>query len=55
MINSSMNAYRPMGNFIAYSTTKAALIAFLASDEAAFISGSEYGIDGASTAGTTGV
>lgn len=123
IINSSMNAYRPMGNFIAYSTTKAALIAlsksvavhcaqqgyrircntihpgvvetdmirgvierspdpraaraqfegmapmrrmaqvgevaglvaFLASDEAAFISGSEYGIDGASTAGTMGV
>ena len=33
----------------------AALVAFLASDEAAFISGSEYVIDGASTAGTTGV
>lgn len=123
IINSSMSAYRPMGNFVAYSTTKAALIAlgqsvamhcanqatqircntihpgvvetdmirtvierspdpkaaraqfenmaplkrmarveeiaalvaFLASDEAAFISGSEYGIDGASTAGTMGV
>ena len=27
IINSSMNAYRPMGNFIAYSTTKMALIA----------------------------
>ena len=123
IVNSSMSAYRPMGNFIAYSTTKAALIAlsqsvaihcanqglqvrcntihpgvvetdmirtvierspdpkaaraqfegmaplkrmarveeiaalvaFLASDEAAFISGSEYGIDGASTAGMMGV
>ena len=123
IINSSMNAYRPMGNFVAYSTTKGALIAlsksiaihcanqktqircnsihpgvvetemiktviarspdpaaaraqfegmaplgrmaqveevaklvaFLASDDAAFISGSEYGIDGASTAGMMGV
>ncbi len=123
IINSSMSAYRPMGNFIAYSTTKGALIAlsksvamhcanqktrircntihpgvvetemirgvinrapdpaaaraqfegmaplgrmaqveevaalvtFLASDDAAFISGSEYGIDGASTAGMMGV
>lgn len=123
IVNSSMNAYRPMGNFVAYSTTKgalialtkssalhcanaktqirvnsihpgvvetdmirtviersgdavaaraqfegmaplgrmaqveevAALVAFLASDEAAFISGSEYGIDGASTAGMMGV
>jgi NAD(P)-dependent dehydrogenase (short-subunit alcohol dehydrogenase family) len=118
-----MSAYRPMGNFVAYSTTKgalislsksvaihcanqgtqircnsihpgvvetdmiravidraqdpkaaraqfegmapmkrmarveeiAALVAFLASDEAAFISGSEYGIDGATTAGMMGV
>lgn len=33
----------------------AALVAFLASDEAGFISGSEYGIDGASTAGMVGV
>ena len=33
----------------------AALVAFLASDEAAFLSGSEYGIDGASTAGMMGV
>ena len=33
----------------------AALVAFLASDEAAFVSGSEYGIDGASTAGMMGV
>ena len=33
----------------------AALVAFLAGDEAAFISGSEYGIDGASTAGMMGV
>ena len=123
IINSSMNAYRPMGNFVAYSTTKGALIAlsksvaihcanqkmaircntihpgvvetemiqaviarapdpaaaraqfeamaplgrmaqvaevaklvaFLASEDAAFISGSEYGIDGASTAGMMGV
>ena len=123
IVNSSMSAYRPMGNFIGYSTTKgalialtksvaihcanektaircnsvhpgvvetdmirtvidrapdpaaaraqfegmaplgrmarveevAALVAFLASDEAAFISGSEYGIDGASTAGMMGV
>jgi len=123
IINSSMSAYRPMGNFIAYSTTKGALIAlsksvaihcanqgtkircnsihpgvvetdmirgvidrapdpksaraqfegmaplkrmaqveevaalvgFLASDEASFISGSEYGIDGATTAGMMGV
>ncbi|MEG8222689.1 SDR family NAD(P)-dependent oxidoreductase [Sphingomonas sp. HH69] len=33
----------------------AALVAFLGSDEAAFISGGEYAIDGASTAGMTGV
>ncbi|HLY58153.1 MAG TPA: SDR family oxidoreductase [Stellaceae bacterium] len=33
----------------------AALVAFLASDEAAFISGAEYSIDGASTAGLHGV
>jgi 3(or 17)beta-hydroxysteroid dehydrogenase len=123
IINSSMSAYRPMGNFVAYSTAKgalislsksvaihcanqgtqircnsihpgvvetdmiravidrspdpkaaraqfegmapmkrmarveeiAALVVFLASDEAAFISGSEYGIDGATTAGMMGV
>lgn len=123
IINSSMNAYRPMGNYVAYSTTKGAhialsksialhcanqktrircntvhpgvvetemirgvidrapdsaaaraqfesmaplgrmarvdevagLVTFLASDAAAFISGSEYGIDGASTAGMMGV
>ena len=123
IVNSSMNAYRPMGNFVAYSTAKgalialtksvamhcanqgtkircnsihpgvvetdmirgvidrapdpvaaraqfesmsplkrmarvdevAALVAFLGCDEAAFISGSEYSIDGASTAGTMGV
>ncbi len=123
IVNSSMSAYKPMGNFIAYSTTKgalialtksvaihcanqgtpircnsihpgvvetdmirsiidksedpaaaraayngmapmgrmgrveeiAALVAFLASDDAAFISGSEYSIDGASTAGMMGV
>jgi NAD(P)-dependent dehydrogenase (short-subunit alcohol dehydrogenase family) len=123
IVNSSMNAYRPMGNFVAYSTSKgalialsksvamhcanqgmkircnsihpgvvetdmirgvierspdpqaaraqfegmaplkrmarveeiAALVAFLASDEAAFISGAEYVIDGATTAGMMGV
>jgi NAD(P)-dependent dehydrogenase (short-subunit alcohol dehydrogenase family) len=123
IVNSSMSAYRPMGNFVAYSTAKgslialtksvamhcanqgtkircnsihpgvvetdmiravidrapdpraaraqfegmaplkrmarveevAALVAFLASDEASFISGSEYGIDGATTAGMMGV
>ncbi|WP_221796717.1 SDR family NAD(P)-dependent oxidoreductase [Aquisediminimonas sediminicola] len=33
----------------------AGLVAFLASDEAAFISGAEYVIDGATTAGTMGV
>lgn len=33
----------------------AALVAFLGGDEAAFISGSEYGIDGASTAGMGGI
>ena len=33
----------------------AALVAFLASDEAAFISGGEYLIDGASTAGMNGL
>ena len=33
----------------------AALVAFLACDEASFISGAEYLIDGASTAGTMGV
>ena len=123
IINSSMNAYRPMGNYVAYSTAKGAhialsksialhcanqqtrircntihpgvvetemirgvidrapdsaaaraqfeamaplgrmaqvdevagLVTFLASDAAGFISGSEYGIDGASTAGMMGV
>ncbi len=123
IVNSSMNAHRAMGNFVAYSVTKAAalalvksaavhcgnrgyrirvnailpgvvetsmisgviagapdptaaraafecmsplkrmakveeigaLVAFLSSDEAAFISGSEYVIDGASTAGMMGV
>lgn len=123
IVNSSMSAYKPMGNFVAYSTTKgalialtksvamhcanqgmkiransihpgvvetdmikniiakqadpaaaraayegmaplnrmaqveeiAALVAFLACDEACFISGSEYSIDGCSTAGMMGV
>ncbi len=123
IVNSSMNANRAMGNFVAYSVSKAAVVAltksaavhcgnqgyrirvnailpgvvetdmirgvidrapdpvaaraafegmapmkrmarveeitglvtFLASDEAAFISGSEYVIDGATTAGMMGV
>jgi 3(or 17)beta-hydroxysteroid dehydrogenase len=123
IVNSSMNANRAMGNFVAYSVTKAAVVAltksaavhcgnkgykirvnailpgvvetamignlidgapdpaaaraayegmsplkrmanvdeiaglvvYLASDEAAFISGSEYVIDGATTAGMMGV
>lgn len=123
IVNSSMNAHRAMGNFVAYSVTKAAvvaltksaavhcgnkgyrirvnailpgvvetalinnlietsgareatraayegmsplkrmanvdeiagLVAYLASDEAAFISGSEYVIDGATTAGMMGI
>ncbi len=123
IMNSSMNAHRAMGNFMAYSVTKAAvvalaksiavhcgnqgykircnailpgvvetdmiqgvinrapdpaaargqfegmaplkrmaqvdeiagLVAYLASDEAAFISGSDYVIDGATTAGMMGV
>jgi NAD(P)-dependent dehydrogenase (short-subunit alcohol dehydrogenase family) len=123
IVNSSMNAHRAMGNFVAYSVSKAAvvaliksaamhcgnrgyriranailpgvvetamisnlidsagdpaaaraayegmsplrrmatveeiagLVAWLASDEAAFVSGSEYVIDGATTAGMMGV
>lgn len=123
MVNSSMNAHRAMGNFVAYSVSKAAvvalvksaavhcgnqgyrirvnavlpgvvetaliqnlingsgdptatrtayegmsplkrmaqveeiaaLVAYLGSDEAAFISGSEFVIDGATTAGMMGV
>lgn len=123
VVNSSMNAHRAMGNFVAYSVTKAAvvalvksaavhcgnqgykirvnailpgvvetamiraqienapdpaaaraayesmsplgrmatldeiagLVAWLASDEARFVSGSEYVIDGATTAGMMGV
>ncbi len=123
IINSSMNAHRAMGNYVAYSVSKAAvvalakstaihcatagyaircnailpgivetpliqsvisrspdpaaargqfegmaplrrmaqveeiagLVAFLASDEAAFISGADYAIDGAATAGMMGV
>jgi NAD(P)-dependent dehydrogenase (short-subunit alcohol dehydrogenase family) len=48
------NAMAPLGR-MAQVAEVAALVAFLASDEAAFISGSEYGIDGASTAGMMGV
>jgi NAD(P)-dependent dehydrogenase (short-subunit alcohol dehydrogenase family) len=48
------NAMAPIGR-MAQVEEVAALVAFLASDEAGFISGSEYGIDGASTAGMTGV
>ena len=123
VINSSMNAHRPLGNYVAYSVSKAAilalaksaavhcgqkgyririnailpgvvetdlirnimdsqpdpaaaramyegmaplkrmakveevagLVAYLASEEAAFISGAEYVIDGATTAGMMGV
>lgn len=123
IVNSSMNATRPLGNYVAYSVTKAAavalaksaavycgqqgyqirvnailpgvvetdlirnimnsqpdpaaaramyegmaplkrlaqlnevagLVAYLASDEAGFISGGEYAIDGATTAGMMGV
>jgi len=123
IVNSSMNAHRAMGNFVAYSVSKAAvvalvksaavhcgnrgygirvnavlpgvvetalitnlidassdpkatraayegmapmkrmarveevagIVAWLASDEAAFVSGSEYVIDGATTAGMMGV
>lgn len=123
IVNSSMNAHRAMGNFVAYSVTKAAvvaltksaavhcgnrgyrirvnailpgvvetamitglingasdpaaargayegmsplrrmarveevaaLVAWLSSDEASFVSGSEYVIDGATTAGMMGV
>jgi 3(or 17)beta-hydroxysteroid dehydrogenase len=111
VVNSSMNAHRAMGNFVAYSVSKSAvvagykirvnailpgvvetamitnlidgtadpaatraayegmsplkrmarveeiagLVAWLASDEAAFVSGSEYVIDGATTAGMMGV
>jgi NAD(P)-dependent dehydrogenase (short-subunit alcohol dehydrogenase family) len=33
----------------------AGLVAYLSSDEAAFISGSEYAIDGATTAGMMGI
>ena len=48
------NAMAPLGR-MAQVAEVAALVAFLVSDEAAFISGSEYGIDGASTAGMMGV
>ena len=48
------NAMAPLGR-MAQVAEVAALVAFLVSDEAAFISGSEYGIDGASTAGMMGI
>ncbi len=44
----------PMGR-MAQVEEVAALVSFLSSDEAAFISGAEYVIDGASTAGMNGV
>ncbi|TNE37660.1 MAG: SDR family oxidoreductase [Sphingomonadales bacterium] len=47
----SMSPMRRMGTV----DEIAALVAFLGSDDAAFISGAEYAIDGASTAGMTGV
>ena len=47
----SMSPMRRMGRV----EEIAALVAFLGSDEAGFISGAEYAIDGASTAGMTGV
>lgn len=48
------NSMSPMGRMGSVEDI-AALVAFLASDEAGFISGAEYAIDGASTAGMTGV
>lgn len=48
------NGMAPMGR-MAQVAEVAALVAFLASDEALFISGSEYSIDGCSTAGMMGV
>lgn len=47
----SMSPMRRMGTV----DEIAALVAFLGSDEASFISGAEYAIDGATTAGMTGV
>jgi 3(or 17)beta-hydroxysteroid dehydrogenase len=54
IVNSSMNAHRPMGR-MAQVEEVAALVSYLASDEAAIISGSEHGIDRASTVGMMGV
>lgn len=48
------NAMAPMGRMAQVSEISG-LVAFLASDEAAFISGSEYVIDGATLAGVNGV
>jgi len=44
----------PMGR-MARLEEVAGLVAYLASDEAAFINGADYAIDGATTAGMTGV
>ena len=48
------NGMSPMGR-MARLEEVAGLVAYLSSDEAAFISGADYVIDGASTAGMTGV
>ncbi|MEZ5656383.1 MAG: SDR family oxidoreductase [Sphingobium sp.] len=48
---SSMSPMKRMGKV----EEVAALVSFLASDEAGFINGAEYAIDGASTSGMTGV
>jgi NAD(P)-dependent dehydrogenase (short-subunit alcohol dehydrogenase family) len=48
------NGMAPLGR-MAQVEEIAALVAFLASDETAFITGAEYSIDGGSTAGMMGV
>lgn len=48
------NGMSPMGR-MARLEEVAGLVAYLASDEAAFINGADYAIDGATTAGMTGV
>ena len=50
----AFEAMAPMGR-MAQTSEVSALVAFLASEEAAFISGGEYVIDGATTAGMMGV